>query len=348
LLPEVLSPLYGISWNIRPGFTYSKSIGAINTALAKTISEDADFEQALETAMADMPIPVIPTPDEAPIVVATPRAPLPEGVTAIKYYFIQYNPNELTAMKTLVEQYNQNSSDSRIELLTEFYGNPGEDWVASIASNFDCFTSSAPYGPDFNPEPLLKLNSFLSGEPASFASDFSDEMLAKFSVDGNLYAIPASSQVQMIAYNADLLARRGLEIPDNDWTFNDFMEMAMAVSSTDDADPSYGYMFSPYDEFITRGKDVEWADLISNPPEVYLDSPEMQEHLEWLAEMESENVLLDQESDWEKTQNIMISGQLAWSAMMGDEASWFYGMGRTRPSRSAWLLTQKLTAAYRR
>jgi len=316
-------------------FSYFDLFGEINIALAKSISENADFEQVLEAALALRPV-ITPTPqiDSAPIVVATPRAPLPEGVTAIKYYISSYNSNEFNALNTLVEQFNQRSPSTRVSLVTDFHGDPGADWIGSMASNFDCFTSNTPYWEGFNADLVLNLNSLLSNEPAPFSSDFAPVMMDKFRRGGNLYALPASSQVQMLAYNADLLARRDLPMPANDWTFDDFIELASAAASTSDSDPSYGFLYSPYseDEFLAIGKGVRWIDFKSDPPQVDLASPEMLEYLRWISRAQQDRLIFNQENNWEKMDALISSGQLAfWIATMGEQSMWFNGSDREPP-----------------
>jgi ABC-type glycerol-3-phosphate transport system substrate-binding protein len=298
----------------------------ISTALANTIAKGTPLEQEIETARANIPPTPQATEDDSPIVVATPQAPLPEGVTAVNYFFNQYGMDELNTIKTLAEQFNQISPDVHILVYTEFHGSPMDDWIAAMAERFDCFTTNSAQGQPFDTSQVLSLNAFMRDEPASFGGDFSKIMLDKFSIDGSLFALPASSQLQMIAYNADLLARRGLQTPGSDWTFDDFMMLATAVASTSSTDPSYGYMYGSYDDFIPQGMGIEWADFESSPPVINLNSPEMLEHLEWLAKSVQENVLYDQETDWEKTDSLIMSGQLGfWTTMMGEEEMWFYG-----------------------
>jgi len=316
-------------------FSYFDQFGEINIALAKSISENADFVQILQDALAIRPA-ILPTPqiDNSPIVVATPRAPLPEGVVAVKYYISSYTSNELNTLNTLVEQFNQRSPSARVSLVTDFQGDPGGDWIGYLASNFDCFTTNTPYWENFNATSVLNLNSLLSNEPASFTTDFVPEMMNKFSREGILYALPASSQVQMIAYNADLLARRGLPLPANDWTFDDFVELASAVASTSDSDPSYGFLYSPYneDEFLALGRGVRWIDFKPNPPQVDLTGPDMLEYLNWISKAQQERLIFNQENNWEKMDSIISSGQLAfWIATMGEQSIWFTGSGKESP-----------------
>ncbi|HSF81213.1 MAG TPA: extracellular solute-binding protein [Anaerolineales bacterium] len=311
------------------GFAYPDLFAEIRLALGKTISENADFALVLEAAIAARPETTPSPSDEAPIVVATPRAPLPEGVTVIEYYYNAYDPKEFTALQALVEQFNQREPSIQVSLLIDFTGNWEEHWSTTMANNFDCFTADAPYWEEFDAESVLNLNSLINNEPATFVSDFSPQMMDKFRHEGNQYALPASSQLQMLAYNADLLARRGLSAPPNDWTFDDFIDLATAAASTSDIDPSYGYLYDPNQEFIFLGRGLKWLDTQSTPPQVYLDTPEMLQHLRWLSRLKQDGVFIDQRTDWEKVNTIMFSGQLAfWPARMGEKAWWFQGSGQ--------------------
>ncbi|UCH59402.1 MAG: extracellular solute-binding protein [Anaerolineales bacterium] len=311
------------------GFAYPDLFAEIRLALGKTISENADFALVLEAAIAARPETTPSPSDEAPIVVATPRAPLPEGVTVIDYYYNAYDPNEFNALTALVEQYNQREPSTQVSLFIDFTGSWEEHWSTTMANNFDCFTADAPYWGEFDAESVLNLNSLMNNEPATFVSDFPPQMLDKFSHEGNLYALPASSQLQMLAYNTDLLARRGLSAPPNDWTFDDFIDLASAAASISEIDPSYGYLYDPNQEFILLGRGLKWLDMQSTPPQVYLDTPEMLQHLRWLSRLKQDGVFIDQRTDWERVNTIMFSGQLAfWPARMGEKAWWFQGSGQ--------------------
>jgi ABC-type glycerol-3-phosphate transport system substrate-binding protein len=183
-----------------------------------------------------------------------------------------------------------------------------------------------------SPANLLNLNSLMSSEPASFTNDFAPPMMDKFRYEGDLYGLPLTSQVQMMAYNADLLGRRGLSVPKNDWTFDEFVELASAAASTNSSDPSYGYLFSTYDEFFFLGREVRWADLQANPAKVYFDSPEMLAHLRWIASLKDNGTLFLQDDNWQEMEKLMTGGQLAfWSAMMGEKNSYFYMPGQEPP-----------------
>jgi ABC-type glycerol-3-phosphate transport system substrate-binding protein len=309
-------------------------VGDINVALGKWMTGKGDFEAELAQSIASRPPTPTPPPDNAPIVVATPMPPLAEGTRLVKYYINSYNMNELTALKALVDQFNQRQTDVQVRLATEFHGEPDEDWFVGMTQSFDCFTTNAPYWEYMDASNLLNLNSLMSSEPASFSNDFLPQMLEKYRLEGNLYGIPSTTQVQMIAYNMDLLARRNLPMPDNNWTFDEFIQLASAVASTSDSDPSYGYMFSPYDDFFLNGRGVKWADFESNPPKALFDSPEWSSYLNWLAGLAANRTIFNQDEDWMEMEKVFTQGQLAfWTSMMGEKNSWFYAPGQESTQR---------------
>jgi multiple sugar transport system substrate-binding protein len=313
---------------------YIDFFGDITVALVKTIAGQADFEQTLAASIAARPPTPTPPPDPGPIVVATPMPPLPPGTVAVKYYISAYGPSEMTAIKALAEQFNQRSPERQIRISTDFYGGPDVDWISAIAANFDCFTSNPPAWEGTDLSNLLNLTPLFSAEPASFTADFSTSMLDKFRSGGNLYALPASSQVMMMAYNADLLARRGLPLPDNSWTYEDFLEMAAAAASTSASDPSYGFMASAYEDFIFSGRGVRWVDHQANPPAALFNTPEMREHLRWVAAQADSRVFFFQDENWEELQTIVTQGQIAfWTAMMGEKNPYYYDASHPAPYR---------------
>jgi ABC-type glycerol-3-phosphate transport system substrate-binding protein len=329
LLPEKVVPAVRFSLEHSSFiFSYFDAFGDVNLALAKTLAGKADFEQALNEWLAVKPETPEVVIDNSPIIVATPQPPLPEGTSVVKYYMGAYSMEELEALKSLAEQFNQRLTDKQFQMITEFNSRPDEDWYAGMAREFDCFMSNSPYWEYMDPSYLLNLNSLMSAEPASFTNDFSPDLLNKYRHEGELYGLPATSQVQMMAYNADLLTRRGLPLPKIDWTFEDFVQLAAAAASTDDSDPSYGYMYSPYEEFFFIGRGLKWADFNITPPVVYFDQPEMLSHLRWIASLVENRTLFNQDETWSEMEMLMSSGQLAfWTAMMG-EKNYFYMPGQ--------------------
>lgn len=62
-------------------------------------------------------------------------------------------------------------------------------------------------------------------------SDVDGELLASGEVDGRLTGIAISSSILCIGYSPSLLQQAGVEEPENDWTWGEFLESAESVSA---------------------------------------------------------------------------------------------------------------------
>jgi ABC-type glycerol-3-phosphate transport system substrate-binding protein len=313
------------------GPLYPEAFGAVEGALRKALSGQGDFAEELAASLAQMESTPEPTPDSVAVTVATPRPTLSAGTVVIDFFMSIYGV-DAAKLKAEIETYQQEHPGVAIELETEMSG-PVEDVEAYITGKYDCFSWYPMYGQEGQPADLLNLTSFFQAEGADFTGDFSTEMLDQFRVQDVLYGLPAYSQPQVMAYNRDLLEKRGLEPPALDWTFDDFLALIAAVASTKEGDESYGYLSNGYEDLLLRGRGVSSFDLSQDPPVAMFDSPEMLSAIEWLQDQQKNNTLLIQSQDnWATVQEAMSSGKLAfWATQAGNEAWMFSGPGTTPP-----------------
>ena len=301
---------------------------AIYRSIMQATSGKTELVAALEEAAGQLSQTAQPTPDPRPIVVATPRPPLPDDALVIKFFANSNNNRESEAVKTLAENYQQAHPGTVIKI-SNYYEFSGQgDIIETLAESFDCFVWYKPYQIEFSVESMLNLGSLVASEPASFLADYEPSMVNAYRFNGELYGLPVTIQPQIMAYNADLLARRGLQPPSNDWTFEDFIALATAVASTAEGDESYGFQYGIWDELLLNAYNIPWADLESDPPVAYFDSPEMLEHLEWVAELAKSGALLvNTEDNYMDIFEATRDGKLAfWMSTAGEENSMFaYG-----------------------
>ncbi len=306
----------------------------MSEALNRAATSNTDFATILEqrsTELAAVTTPS-PTPNKTPIVVATPRPTLSPDVRVVNYFYQSWGPGEQQSLNTLVEKFNQAHPEVAIKLTNNYNATPNEDYLVQVAGQFDCFTLFPPAWDIQSPENFLDLTSLASAEGAGFLQDFDPGMLQAFSKDGGLYALPAVSQPQVMAYNADLLAKRGIQAPAYDWTFDDFVGLLTQVASTNPSDTSYGMTFGEWDDFLFTGRGVKWADLQSDPPVPYLNGPDFASALAWILDLKASGALMIQTNDnFETVQQAMQQGQVAfWAAQAGTPAGyWFFD---TQPS----------------
>jgi ABC-type glycerol-3-phosphate transport system substrate-binding protein len=314
------------------GSLYPNTLETIGQGIAIHLSGEKDFDTALADALVTIASIPQPTPDTTPVVVATPQPPPPAGATVINFFTNRFGPGaEGDPMKTLAESYMGSHPDIYIKVAYDYQGQPDEDYLTGIANNFDCFAWYEPYFQDQAPEGLLSLNSLFSAEGNSFTGDYTPSQLDSFRYAGELYGLPISSQTSIMSYNADLLARRGLQPPENDWTFEDFVDLMEAASSTSSSDKSYGFLANEWDDFLLQGRDANWADLESDPPKALFDTPEMLATLNWMADLVNSGALLVQkDNNWEEISTAFVEGELAfWVSQIGEPWGYYMPYGES-------------------
>ena len=328
LLPEKAVP--GIRFALSHawyGPLYPIAFDAVNTAMAAEMSGKDDFAAAFEKAQAERASTPEPTRDTSAIVVATPPAPPPSDATVINYFYEGINNTmESQAFKGLVETFNKAHPDLFIKVSGDF--GPSQDttdWFTYMGEKFDCFSWYSISG-EQNMDTLLSLNSFLEAEGPSFSQDFLPELLDQYRVEGELMGLPASSQPQVMSYNADLLAKRGLKPPANEWTFEDFIQLVTAAASPQETEKTYGFMTSEWDNFLLSGRGISFYDI--SPDSARIDTPEMLSALTWLADLMDSGALLVQGQDnWQEVNDALTSGRLAfWMTQAGQQDYFFNPM----------------------
>jgi ABC-type glycerol-3-phosphate transport system substrate-binding protein len=323
ILPEKAVP--GVRFALEHawfGSLYSQTFYAVNTALAEAVNGNSDFAAAFEKAQAELTATPEPTPDTAEIVVATPPAPPPSDATVINYFYDGINYPNAPDFKALVEAFNNSHPDLFVKVSGDFSIQPdNNDWFGTMAEKYDCFSWYSISG-EQNTQSLLSLNSFLEAEGPAFNQDFSPELLDQYRIEGELLGLPTFSQPQIMAYNVDLLEKHGLEPPSNDWTFDDFIQLATAVSSTSAGDQSYGFMTSEWDTLLLTGRGIQLYDLSADTAKI--DTPEMLNALIWLNELNESGVLLVQGQNWEEINQAMTDGRIAfWMTQAGQPDYYF-------------------------
>jgi len=134
---------------------------------------------------------------------------------------------------------------------------------------------------------FLDLSECLADAEPQTAGDLSDYYPGVLSVnesDGGVYGLPWIAQPVVVYYNRALLEAAGLEEPSADWTWDDFMEYARALTldtNSDGETDQWGFINNswppPYIFVWQAGGELINADFT----EVPIDSPEFLEGFEF-------------------------------------------------------------------
>lgn len=85
---------------------------------------------------------------------------------------------------------------------------------------------------------LEDLKPWFENDPVVGSLDILDGFFESWEQNGKIYAFPWTNDAWPLVVNKDLLHKHGMEMPSNDWTWDDFRDMA--IQATDPAAGEYG------------------------------------------------------------------------------------------------------------
>lgn len=85
------------------------------------------------------------------------------------------------------------------------------------------------------------------GEMQEYFTDVAPSLIEAMMYEGNLYELPANYNAANMYFNLDVMEKAGIKMPGDDWTVNDFREIAKKVASKRDASgqpETFGYAWT--------------------------------------------------------------------------------------------------------
>ncbi len=253
---------------------------AIETALADAQSEVA---AAIEDEVAAAPTPM------ANLVVAEEEQQAVNAGGVIISFGLSEGRGRFgqQSLSTLVDQFQAVHPDIVVEVDTP-QGFRGQLGLADMAAEYDCFQAS----PSFDDEALaaiVNMEPFLATDSAISKDDFFPSVLEQFTHQGQLWGLPGSVTVNLMNYNKDLFDAAGLDYPSVDWTTNDFLEMAVALTQGEDTNKQYGYVPSSFGaNDLVSFMDRLGADMLDesvDPPRLVFNSPSVVDAFRWYTSL---------------------------------------------------------------
>jgi len=149
---------------------------------------------------------------------------------------------------------------------------------------------------------LEDLSPYIENDPIVPTLGIKDGFLQAWSMDGKIYALPWTDDPWPIVINKDLMEKHGMEMPPNDWTYDDFRDMAK--KATDPAAGEYGMSFNgvfkvqfPFLLPIANGHASGLNYMNDNNTQSMLNTPEVLADLKWLQDMYNvDKVMMDVET----------------------------------------------------
>lgn len=199
-----------------------------------------------------------------------------DEIEAMAAAYHEVNPN----VTVEVEYMGDTNSTEYLEKL-DIMAMGGEEMDIVMQPSFATHAARADGGS------LLPLDDFMAAEGLTMG----DEYVVDTPVNGSYYAFPADLKSWYILINKDDLDAAGLPVPDADWTWDDYVDYAVALTHGEGADKHYGsFMQATNDRYCYLPMWTEKDDdpFFKDENTLNFDDPIFKEFLELRYQMENE------------------------------------------------------------
>jgi ABC-type glycerol-3-phosphate transport system substrate-binding protein len=220
---------------------------------------------------------------------------------SINFAFWNYGPDAQPGWEAIIAEFNQEYPDITVNLVSATGNNWGDylNGVATLIAGGEKLDIMwvATEGVQLLVNQLqiaVPLDDYIERDMEALQEYFDDvnpQLLEAFQVDGHQYELPYSWNPMVIYYNTVRLEEAGLEPPAADWTRDDFLEYAQAltVDANGDGTPEqYGYAFDNSGLFVSA---MPW--IYANGGNIVSDDfctptvtdPEVEEALQFMHDL---------------------------------------------------------------
>lgn len=137
---------------------------------------------------------------------------------------------------------------------------------------------------------LEDLRPYYEKDPVVNTLGIREGFIESWEIDGKIYAVPWTDDPWPIVINKDLMNKKGMEMPSNDWTYDDFLQMAK--TATDPAAGEYGLsntwvfkLYLPALLAVANGHTSNMAYMNEDNTQNLFNTPGVQSDLKWIADM---------------------------------------------------------------
>jgi ABC-type glycerol-3-phosphate transport system substrate-binding protein len=212
-----------------------------------------------------------------------------EGVTEVKVAFWG-TPEEVDIITHSIEEWQKVHPELKIvfehtpytgydsKVLTRIAGGAAPDIIATEVNYFVTFASKSV---------LEDLTPWIAADPEFKVSDFFPQVIDRFTVDGKLYAVPRDvAPFACVFYNKELFDQAGIPYPTDDWTWEDLLRIARALTKKDENGRTvqYGFYSWAWQNFV-YGNGGALVDDPKKPTAARLTDPKTVEGLQFYADL---------------------------------------------------------------
>jgi ABC-type glycerol-3-phosphate transport system substrate-binding protein len=198
---------------------------------------------------------------------------------------------ERQVYEPLIAEFNRQNADVRVQFVSLDEVNspqPGEQFDIDTAMRRSVSAADTLVSYYLQPEMVAKgylydLKPLMDADANFDAGDFYPGMLEQYTIGGGVYMLPRATQVQLLSYNKDLWARKGLPEPRPDWTIADLLAAAEQLAEKRGSEVEVYGLVDWSTDFVALFGELYAAgiDLFATPAEqLRLDDPKFVAALE--------------------------------------------------------------------
>lgn len=186
-------------------------------------------------------------------------------------------------MKPVIAEFEKRNPEIKVDYVPLAEGSPAEsmkkiDLLSASGEDLDVVSLVAGHYEQRASIGLLEpLNPFIKAE----GIDYNEEYRADVSIDGTYYALPGAANQWLVIINKKHLDEAGLPVP-FDWTWEDFIEYAKAMTKGEGADKRYGAHYHKWPGFYTLALfgQPEHNTIVEEDGTINLDDPAVRQSME--------------------------------------------------------------------
>jgi multiple sugar transport system substrate-binding protein len=300
--------------------TSAETTPVVETVVVReTVEVPVEVESTVEVEkIVEQPVEV----EVEKVVTATPGPAEPESIT---YFTFSAAPDHLEDLDRMIESFNAEHPNISVEVETA----PFDEYFTKLQTliaggeapdvfelNYENFVTFASKGV------LADLTSHIDADSDAPTDVYYPRSYDAFNYNGLQSGLPATFSTVVLFYNKDLFDQAGLDYPSADWTWDDAVEAAQALT---DADAGVWGLFSPIQfwEFYKKAAQNGCSFFNEDQTEVTIDAPECVEALQTMVDFVEADGVMPSDIDMagQSDGDMFNSGQLG----MLVTGIWMYG-----------------------
>ncbi|MBN1139599.1 MAG: extracellular solute-binding protein [Anaerolineae bacterium] len=297
---------------LAPAYQYALEHGLSNTkswmgagdalydALESILRADMDVEQALVEMERSIQAggETEPAARGEPPAVATPRSE--QAIDSVEHtiVFVPHDSEPRQAYDALAAEFQRDHPEIVIEVhtLSELVGGgtrtSSHELLPILAQDADCWEMPWQTWSDQDLVHFLPLDPLVEADLAFAVDDFYTPALDAVRLEGQLLALPLAVHPRMIFYHKSLFDAAGLNYPSPDWTLDDFVTVALALTQDEGGRKRYGYLSDPQGAdaaFFIEQYGTQLFDLSGPSVTYHFDAPATVRAVQWYAGLSAEH-----------------------------------------------------------